>query len=32
MIEYCLNLARKYFDDAAEMFNQRRFSISASKA
>ena len=32
MIKYRLDFARKYLDDAFELFNQKRFNSSASRA
>jgi uncharacterized protein (UPF0332 family) len=32
MIRYRLDVAKKYLDDAAELFDQRRFNSSASRA
>ena len=32
MIKYRLDFAKKYLDDAAGLFNQRRFNSSASRA
>jgi len=32
MIKYRLDFARKYLDDAVELFNQKRYNSSASRA
>ncbi|MCD4788525.1 MAG: HEPN domain-containing protein [Bacteroidales bacterium] len=32
MIKYRLDFARKYLDDAVELFNQKRYNSSASMA